>query len=211
MVNQSNQKLTYNKSAYDEIFLKLIDFGLYRHGWVENGITVTILLVKLFIRFFWTACTHWYPTPNVVGISYEILGFSLENPRNSLEVHASFGKGIIAFSSAYLVILSMEQGNGFSSRKPSNFHCDHHYYLPVLTCMLLVSNLAKSNRGIKPKRNTETLAHGFSSESTQKELSNEYQHDRVWTKVASSLEWLMSKQRYSCSEPCGYWPEQLSE
>ena len=26
---------------------------------------------------------------------------------------------------------------------------------------------------------TETLAHGYSSESTQKELSNEYQHDRV--------------------------------
>ena len=25
----------------------------------------------------------------------------------------------------------------------------------------------------------ETLAHGFSSESTQCELSNEYQHDRV--------------------------------
>ena len=26
---------------------------------------------------------------------------------------------------------------------------------------------------------TETLAHGYSSESTQCELSNEYQHDRV--------------------------------
>ena len=51
MVNQSNQILTYNKSAYDEIFLKLIDLGLYRHGWVENGITVTVLLVKLFIKF----------------------------------------------------------------------------------------------------------------------------------------------------------------
>ena len=25
----------------------------------------------------------------------------------------------------------------------------------------------------------ETLAHGYSSESTQRELSNEYQHDRV--------------------------------
>ena len=44
-------------------------------------------------------------------------------------------------------------------------------------------------------------AHGYSSESTQQELSNEYQHDRVymvskgnlynlvlWTKVASALE-----------------------
>ena len=47
---------------------------------------------------------------------------------------------------------------------------------------------------------TETLAHGYSSESTQQELSNEYQHDRVkmvfknlwvlvlWAKVASALE-----------------------
>ena len=49
---------------------------------------------------------------------------------------------------------------------------------------------------------TETLANGYSSESTQRELSNEYQHDRVWvffknlgvivlwTKVASALEGL---------------------
>ena len=29
------------------------------------------------------------------------------------------------------------------------------------------------------KKMTETLAHGYSSESTQRELSNEYQHDRV--------------------------------
>ena len=47
---------------------------------------------------------------------------------------------------------------------------------------------------------TETLAHEYSSESTQRELSNEYQFDRVsrifknlcmfvlWTKVASALE-----------------------
>ena len=50
---------------------------------------------------------------------------------------------------------------------------------------------------------TETLANGYSSESTQRELSNEYQHDRVsmffkdfsvlvlWTNVASALEGLM--------------------
>ena len=44
---------------------------------------------------------------------------------------------------------------------------------------------------------TETLAHEYSSESTELELSKEYQHDRVWmvffqknnsTKVASALE-----------------------
>ena len=49
---------------------------------------------------------------------------------------------------------------------------------------------------------TETLANGYSSESTHQELSNEYNHDRVsmifkkifilklWTKVASALEGL---------------------
>ena len=49
---------------------------------------------------------------------------------------------------------------------------------------------------------TEPLANGYSSESTQRELSDEYQHDRVkmvfknlcvlvlWTKVASALEGL---------------------
>ena len=47
---------------------------------------------------------------------------------------------------------------------------------------------------------TEILAHGYTSGSTQQELSNEYQHDRVkmvfkdlcifvlWTNVASALE-----------------------
>ena len=49
---------------------------------------------------------------------------------------------------------------------------------------------------------TETLAHWYSSESTQQELFNEYHHDRVymvlknlcilvlWTKVASALKGL---------------------
>ena len=49
---------------------------------------------------------------------------------------------------------------------------------------------------------TETLAHGYSSESAQRELSNEYQHDRakmdfknicflvLWMKVALALEGL---------------------
>ena len=47
---------------------------------------------------------------------------------------------------------------------------------------------------------TETWANGYSSESSLRELSNEYQHDRVWmvfkklwTKVASALEGLTSR------------------
>ena len=55
---------------------------------------------------------------------------------------------------------------------------------------------------------TETLANGYPSESTQRELSNEYQHDRVsmffknlcvlvlWSKAVSALEGL--KQRLLC-------------
>ena len=54
---------------------------------------------------------------------------------------------------------------------------------------------------------TETLANGYSSESTQRQLSNEYQNDRVymdfkelcilliWTKVASALEGLKDNAR----------------
>ena len=56
---------------------------------------------------------------------------------------------------------------------------------------------------------TETMAHGYSSESTQYELSNENQHDRVkmvyknlsilvlWIKVASALEGLKNCERTS--------------
>ena len=52
----------------------------------------------------------------------------------------------------------------------------------------------------KQEKITKTLAHEYSSESTQRELSNEYQLDQVskiftslclqWTKVASALEGL---------------------
>ena len=48
-----------------------------------------------------------------------------------------------------------------------------------LTLMLLVANLADTKCFKIPLKMTETLAHGYSSESTQRELSNEYEHDRV--------------------------------
>ena len=63
---------------------------------------------------------------------------------------------------------------------------------------------------------TETLAHGYSFESTWRELSNEYQQDRVqmvfknlfilvrWTKLASALEGLNHR-----SQVCE-WTYQLS-
>ena len=60
---------------------------------------------------------------------------------------------------------------------------------------------------------TVTLANGYSSESTQRELSNEYQHDRdsmffkkccvlvLWMKVASALEGL-TKRSVLSEAPC---------
>ena len=60
---------------------------------------------------------------------------------------------------------------------------------------------------------TETLANGYSSESTQQELSNEYQYDRVkmvfkklcicvlWMKVASASEGI--NQMTPVQELCG--------
>ena len=49
----------------------------------------------------------------------------------------------------------------------------------MLTLMLVVANLAKIQNDTKTLKMTETLANGYSSESTQRELSNEYQDDRV--------------------------------
>ena len=48
--------------------------------------------------------------------------------------------------------------------------------------MLLMDNFAYriQNDAEKSVETTKTLAHGYSSESTQRELSNEYQHDKFY-------------------------------
>ena len=52
--------------------------------------------------------------------------------------------------------------------------------LEGLTLMLLVANSTKNNDTKKQhNKMAETLAPGHSSESTQQELSNEYQYDNV--------------------------------
>ena len=48
-----------------------------------------------------------------------------------------------------------------------------------LTFVLLVANFANTKWCVNPKKITETLAHGYSYESTQRERSNEYRLDRV--------------------------------
>ena len=75
-------------------------------------------------------------------------------------------------------------------------------FLYLLTLMLLVANFANTKWCKKTEKWLETLAHGYSSESAQWELSNEYQHDRVstvfknlcilvlWTKVQSTRTYL---------------------
>ena len=45
--------------------------------------------------------------------------------------------------------------------------------------MLLVANFANTKQMQKSWEMTETLAYGYSSESTQWELSNKYQHGMV--------------------------------
>ena len=72
----------------------------------------------------------------------------------------------------------------------------------MLTIMVLVANLHNAKWGNKSWKMNETLAYGYSSESTPQELSNEYQHDSVkmvfknllilvrWMKVALALEGL---------------------
>ena len=47
-----------------------------------------------------------------------------------------------------------------------------------LTLRLLVPNLANTKMMQKPGTSS-ILANGYSSESTQRKLSNEYQHDKV--------------------------------
>ena len=42
-----------------------------------------------------------------------------------------------------------------------------------------MANLANTKSCKKPEKLTETLAHGYSTESIQQEVSNEYQHDKV--------------------------------
>ena len=71
-----------------------------------------------------------------------------------------------------------------------------------LTLMLLVAHLVNTKRCIKTQKITENLANGYLSESTWRELSNEYQDDRVssfsqescilvlWMKVVSAMEGL---------------------
>ena len=67
----------------------------------------------------------------------------------------------------------------------------------TLTLLLPIQKMAKKNL-----KNDQTLANGYPSERTRRELSNEYQHDRVsmifknlcvimlWMKVASALKGL---------------------
>ena len=54
--------------------------------------------------------------------------------------------------------------------------------------MLLVADLANQNDAKKTTgKIIETLANGYLSESTQRELSNEYQHDRVQMVISKIL------------------------
>ena len=53
--------------------------------------------------------------------------------------------------------------------------------------MLVMANLTNTKWCKKKWKKTETMANGHSSESTQRELSNEYQQDRAWMFFKSLL------------------------
>ena len=59
-----------------------------------------------------------------------------------------------------------------NTRKEEDYVLGYGLYEFELTLMLLVATMASI-------KTIETWAHGYSSESIQRELSNEYQHDRV--------------------------------
>ena len=80
-----------------------------------------------------------------------------------------------------------------------------YIYIYIYICLspyAVTANLVDTNCSKKPVKIPGTLSNWHSSESTHRELSNEYQHDRVWmvfdkicnlvlrTKVASALEGL---------------------
>ena len=76
---------------------------------------------------------------------------------------------------------------------------ENHFNPLMLNPYAACGNFFQYKMMQKTSKMTETIAHRYSSESTQQELSNEYQHDRVkmffknlciivlWTKVASAL------------------------
>ena len=64
-------------------------------------------------------------------------------------------------------------------QNPSSYHGCNAYMLHTSTLMLLVANLANENAAKKLRKKTGTQSYGDFSKSYQRELSNEYQYDRV--------------------------------
>ena len=85
-------------------------------------------------------------------------------------------------------------------------HTCHAFYQSIkyraryqlLTLMLLVADVVNTKWCKKSWKMAETLANGYSSESTWRELSNEYQEDRVYV-IFKNLCFLVS-----------VWPQALS-
>ena len=99
----------------------------------------------------------------------------------------------------------------------SSLYISNISYIQHLCCWWLIWSIQNDAKYLKM---IETLANGYSSESTQQELSNEYQHDRVWmffkilcvcvlwAKVASAFEGLSS--HWSTLESGGMSKRQIS-
>ena len=71
------------------------------------------------------------------------------------------------------------------------FNAIHACRVKPLCCWWLILPI---HHDAKTRKMTETLAYGYSSESAQRELSNEYQHDRIFKSLcilvrALALKW----------------------
>ena len=124
--------------------------------------------------------------------------YSLESIRRELSKENQHDKVQMGFKSLCILLLWPK---GVSAMEVLNDAlvsiCVNSTETITLTLMLLVANLM-----IKGWEMTETLAHGYSYEITQRELSYEYPHDLVrmifimfricvlWTKVTSGSEGL---------------------
>ena len=88
--------------------------------------------------------------------------------RNSLLVY--IGSSVVVRNSTLALILNVSMGSYVHSPQ-------------MLTLTLVVANLVNTKCRKENWKIIETFAIGFSSESTQRELFNEYQHDMVLTVI----------------------------
>ena len=147
-------------------------------------LTVTILrlLIKFrpnlkFAKIFWKSSKPCY-----VGIPWIALA-----EYSQTSTHVPGFQSIFKFFAYNFVLAKLAPSSIKVNSTFKEWNCTISYFLKwywyhywyLLTLMLLVANLVNGKWCQKPEKMIETLAYGYSSESTQWGLFNEYKHDRV--------------------------------